>query len=115
MAVGAAGASAATGFSLARALGGTAAAQALLEHPKARGLAELAAEGGVVTVALIRLSPLLPFTPSNAVMGLTPMRLRDLVIGTALGMAAGTIPHAWVGSVLPSAEAIAHGGKMHPG
>jgi uncharacterized membrane protein YdjX (TVP38/TMEM64 family) len=106
-------ASAATAFSLARALGGTAAAQALLEHPKARGLAELAAEGGVVTVALIRLSPLLPFTPSNAVMGLTPMHLRDLVIGTALGMAPGTVLYAWAGSMLPSAEAIEHGEKMH--
>ncbi len=108
-------ASAATAFSLARLLGGTASAQALLEHPKARALADLAAEGGFVTVVLIRLSPLLPFTPSNAVMGLTPMRLRDLVIGTALGMAPGTVLYAWAGSMLPSAEAIEHGEKMHAG
>src|SRR5205814_820776 len=79
-----------TSFSVARALGGAAAAQALLERPKARALANLAAEGGFLTVTLIRLSPLLPYTPSNAVMGLTPMRLRDLVLGTAIGMAPGT-------------------------
>src|SRR5207248_484257 len=88
-------ASAATSFSLARALGGAAAAQALLERPKARALANLAAEGGFLTVTLIRLSPLLPYTPSNAVMGLTPMRLRDLVLGTAIGMAPGTFLYSW--------------------
>lgn len=107
--------SAVTAFSAARALGGRAAAQALLERPKARALAELAAEGGLLTVALIRLSPILPFTPSNAVMGLTPMRLRDLAIGTAVGMAPGTLLYAWAGSLLPSAEAIAQGEALQGG
>src|SRR5256885_8615020 len=49
--LGAAVASAATAFSVARALGRGAAAQALLDRPKARGLAELAAEGGFFTGA----------------------------------------------------------------
>src|SRR4051794_35085113 len=62
-------ASAMTAFSIARGVAGGAAAQALLERPKARALAELAAEGGAVTVALIRISPILPFTPANAVLG----------------------------------------------
>src|SRR5204862_8211809 len=92
-------ASAATSFSIARALGGAAAAQALLERPKVRALADLAAEGGFLTVTMIRLSPLLPYTPSNAVMGLTPMRLRDLVLGTAIGMAPGTFLYSWAGSL----------------
>lgn len=105
-------ASAATAFAVARALGGGAAAQALLERPRARALAELAARGGALTVALVRVSPLLPFTPTNAVLGLTPMRLRDLVLGTALGMAPGTVLYAWAGSLLPSAEAIEHGETM---
>jgi uncharacterized membrane protein YdjX (TVP38/TMEM64 family) len=106
-------ASAATSFSAARALGGSAAAQALLTRPRARALAELAAEGGTITVALVRLSPLLPFTPSNAVMGLTPMRLRDLVAGTALGMAPGTLLYCWAGSLLPGPEAIERGESIH--
>jgi len=62
-----------------------------------------------VTVTLLRLSPILPYTPSNAVLGLTPMRLRDLVLGTAIGMAPGTLLYSWAGSLLPSAEAIEHG------
>jgi len=53
------------GILVARALAGNAAAQALLERPRARALAELAAEGGIWTVALIRLSPILPFTPAT--------------------------------------------------
>jgi len=106
-------ASAATSFSIARAVGRSAAAQALLERPRVRALADLAAEGGVVTVALIRLSPLLPFTPTNAVLGLTPMRLRDLVAGTALGMAPGTILYSWAGSLLPDVEAIERGETIH--
>ena len=108
-------ASAATSFSIARALVGREAAQALLERPRVRSLAELAAEGGIVTVVLVRLSPLLPFTPSNAVMGLTPMRLRDLVLGTALGMAPGMLLYSWAGSLLPSAEAIEQGASLHAG
>src|SRR6267142_1266044 len=53
-------ASAATSFALARAFGRAAARQALYERPRARALADLAAEGGILTVTLIRLSPLLP-------------------------------------------------------
>ena len=60
-------------------------------------------------MALVRLSPLLPFTPSNAVMGLTPMRLRDVVLGTAVGMFPGIVLYSWAGSLLPGVEAIERG------
>ena len=106
-------ASAATAFSIARILGRGAAAQALVTRPRARALSDLAAEGGLITVALVRLSPILPYTPSNAVMGLTPMRLRDLVLGTAAGMAPGIALYSWAGSLLPSAEAIEQGETVH--
>ena len=94
-------------------MGRRAAAQALLERPRARALADLAAEGGVATVALVRLSPLLPYTPSNAVMGLTPMKLRDVVLGTALGMAPGIVLYSWAGSLLPGVEALEQGETIH--
>ena len=113
LSLGAAVASAATAFSIARALAGNAAAQALLERPRVRALADLAAEGGILTVVLVRISPLLPYTPSNAVMGLTPMRLRDMVLGTALGMAPGIVLYSWAGALLPSAEAIEQGASLH--
>ena len=108
-------ASATTSFSVARALGRNAATRALLQNPRARALAELAAQGGLVTVALVRLSPILPYTPSNAVLGLTGMRLRDMALGTALGMAPGIVLYSWAGSLLPSAEVIESGTSLHGG
>jgi len=98
--------SAATSFGIARLLGRGAAAHWLLERPRARAVAELAREGGLATVALLRLSPLLPFTPSNAVLGLTGLEPRDLVLGTLLGMAPGAVLYVWAGSLVPSAEAL---------
>lgn len=112
MTLAAAVASAATSFAIARALGRKSATQVLLERPKARALADLAAEGGILTVALVRLSPLLPYTPSNAVLGLTSMRMRDLVLGTAIGMAPGIVLYSWAGSLLPGVEAIEQGETM---
>jgi uncharacterized membrane protein YdjX (TVP38/TMEM64 family) len=106
---------AATAFALARALGRSDAARALLDHPKARALADLAEEGGAWTVALLRLAPILPFTPTNAVLGLTGMRLRDLAAGTLLGMAPGSVLYAWAGSLVPSAEALEEGENLVPG
>jgi uncharacterized membrane protein YdjX (TVP38/TMEM64 family) len=102
-------ASAATSFAIARALGRGATVRALLTHPRARTLTDLAEEGGVWTVALVRISPLLPFTPGNAVMGLTGLRLWHLIVGTILGMAPGLALYAWAGSLLPSAEALEQG------
>jgi uncharacterized membrane protein YdjX (TVP38/TMEM64 family) len=108
-------ASASTSFSIARSLGRSTAAQKLMRSPRARALAELAAQGGLVTVALVRVSPILPFTASNAVLGLTGMRLRDMALGTALGMAPGIILYSWAGSLLPSAEALERGASLQPG
>ena len=89
--------------------------RALREHPKARALSDLAEEGGAWTVALLRLAPILPFTPTNAVLGLTGMRLRDLALGTFLGMAPGALLYAWAGSLVPSAEALEEGESLVPG
>ena len=108
-------ASAVTAFGAARALGRNAAARALLENPRARALADLAAEGGAKTVVLVRLAPILPYTPSNAVLGLTGMRLRDLWLGTLFGMAPGAVLYTWAGSLLPSAEAIESGAHLRGG
>src|SRR5919108_1510146 len=98
--------SAATSFGIARMLGDSAAAQWLMGHPRARAVTDLARDGGLATVALLRVSPLLPFTPSNAVLGLTGLSLRDVVLGTLVGMAPGMVLYVWAGSLVPSAEAL---------
>src|SRR5438067_13481464 len=99
-------ASAATSFGVARALGRGAFARWLLSRPRARALGQLAEDGGMATVALIRISPLLPFTPSNAVLGLTGLKPRELVLGTLFGMAPGIALYVWAGSLVPSAAAL---------
>jgi len=99
-------ASATTSFGAARAWGRGAFARWLLGRPRARALAELAAQGGLATVALIRISPLLPFTPSNAVLGLIDLKTRHIVLGTLFGMAPGIALYVWAGSLVPSAAAL---------
>lgn len=47
--------------------------------------------GGVLAVLLFRLVPVAPFTIVNMVAGASHIRLRDFLIGTALGMAPGII------------------------
>lgn len=98
--------SAATSFGIARLLGRGVAARWLLERPRARALADLAHEGGFATVALLRVSPLLPFTLSNAVLGLTELELRHMVLGTLVGLAPGAALYVWAGSLVPSAAAL---------
>jgi uncharacterized membrane protein YdjX (TVP38/TMEM64 family) len=41
------------------------------------------------------------------------MRLRHLVLGTALGMAPGIVLYSWAGSLLPDVEAIERGETIH--
>ena len=43
------------------------------------------------------------------------MRLRDVVIGTAVGMAPCTLLYSWAGSLLPGPVAIEQGEVVHPG
>jgi uncharacterized membrane protein YdjX (TVP38/TMEM64 family) len=47
------------------------------------------AKKGVVAIAIIRLLPIAPFSIVNAVVGASHIRMRDFLLGTALGMAPG--------------------------
>jgi uncharacterized membrane protein YdjX (TVP38/TMEM64 family) len=101
--------SAALAFLGGRAIGGERLASALENRPRLRALAELAQRGGAVTVALLRVSPILPFMPSNAALGMTGLRLRDMVLGTAAGVLPGAVLLSAVGSLLPDAAALERG------
>ena len=103
-----------TVFLLARALGQGAVARSLREHPKLAHYISLGERGGFLTVALIRISPLLPFTPSNAALGLTRMPLREVVIGTPLGMLPGSLLYLWAGALLPDPGAVERGELLAP-
>jgi phosphatidylserine/phosphatidylglycerophosphate/cardiolipin synthase-like enzyme/uncharacterized membrane protein YdjX (TVP38/TMEM64 family) len=68
---------------------------------------------GILAVAVIRVIPAAPFSVVNVVAGASHLRFTDYMIGTALGMAPGTLAFSLLGSQLertlrePSATSIA--------
>jgi uncharacterized membrane protein YdjX (TVP38/TMEM64 family) len=60
-------------------------------------------------VALLRLSPVLPANLMNYGLGLTGMKLRDYVLGGAIGSIPSTILYAYIGSAAHSAAEIVRG------
>ena len=53
---------------------------------------------GLLAVLGVRLVPVLPFTAINYAAGLTAVRRRDYLIGTALGIVPGTVAYASLGA-----------------
>lgn len=53
---------------------------------------------GLVTVLLLRLVPVVPFTAINYTAGLTRLRRRDYLLGTAVGIVPGTVAYVALGS-----------------
>lgn len=55
---------------------------------------------GLIAVLYVRLFPLFPFNALNYAAGVTALRLRDYVLGTAIGIIPGTFAYAALGSSL---------------
>ncbi len=53
---------------------------------------------GLIAVIGMRLIPVLPFTAINYAAGLTAVRIRDYVIGTAVGIVPGTVAFVALGA-----------------
>lgn len=64
---------------------------------------------GFKVVALLRLSPVLPFNLLNYVLGLTSVRLRGYVAGSFVGMLPGTLLYVYLGSLVSSVSALGTG------
>lgn len=58
------------------------------------------AESGWKIVMITRLPPISPFSIVNYAYGLTPVTLRDFVIGTAIGIIPGTSAYIYFGTIL---------------
>lgn len=52
---------------------------------------------GMLFVTLLRLTPILPFTAQNWLLGLTAVRLPVYLLGTTVGLAPGTLAMVWIG------------------
>ncbi len=62
-----------------------------LAGTRANRLSERLGERGIVTVIVLRLLPIAPFTIVNLVAGASHIRLRDFMIGSILGMVPGIL------------------------
>ena len=56
-------------------------------------------EGAFTMVTLMRLSPVVPFSPMTALLALTPVGMLDFVTGSALGLLPFTLVYSYIGSV----------------
>ena len=83
-------------FALGRALGRDAVER--ITGTRAARVDALLSRHGLLAVLGVRLVPVLPFTVINYLAGLTAVRLRDYVGGTALGIVPGTIAFVALGA-----------------
>lgn len=62
-----------------------------LAGPRINMLSQRMARRGLIAVILVRLVPVAPFAIVNMVAGASHIRLRDLLLGTAIGITPGTL------------------------
>jgi uncharacterized membrane protein YdjX (TVP38/TMEM64 family) len=77
--------------------------------PRLQALAAVTRHDGFTIVLLARLSPLLPYNALNYLFGLTPVRFRDYVLGSWLGMLPATVLYVYIGSLTKTVAALPEG------
>lgn len=65
---------------------------------RVRAVDEMLQRRGLLSVIALRLIPLVPFTVINYAAGLTAVRVRDYILGTAIGIIPGTMAFVAVGA-----------------
>jgi len=68
-------------------------------HPKFDAIEEAVAGDGWKIVALLRLSPVVPFNVLNYAFGVTRVSLRDYALASWIGMMPGTLVYVYLGSI----------------
>ncbi|WP_237065116.1 TVP38/TMEM64 family protein [Microbulbifer guangxiensis] len=86
-------------FLIARYLFGERPSRWLMSHVRPPHLGEVMRREGWRMIMLTRLVPLFPFKLSNYFFGLTPVRLKDFVIGNFIGIIPLTVNNVYVGSI----------------
>lgn len=70
-----------------------------IDGPKVRVADAAIATNGFVFVALLRLTPILPFTAQNWLLGLSAIRPLPYFAATLVGLAPGTLAMVWIGEM----------------
>jgi uncharacterized membrane protein YdjX (TVP38/TMEM64 family) len=79
-------------------------------HPRFAAIDRAVASEGTRMVFLLRLTPLVPFTILNYLLGLTQIRWRDMILA-APGMLPGTFLYVYYGHVIGDVTAVAAGAR----
>ena len=98
---------AALAFGVGRFLARDAVARRIQGYPKFRAIERALTHGGVRTIALIRLSPLIPYNVANYAFGATEVRWGHFVLGSWIGMLPGTVMYVSFGAAAGSLARIA--------
>jgi uncharacterized membrane protein YdjX (TVP38/TMEM64 family) len=77
--------------------------------PRVAAIDRAIGDDGLRLVLLLRLSPVLPFNLLNVALALTRVRLRDYVLGSAIGMLPGTVLYVYLGSLATTATELLAG------
>ncbi|MEM8822135.1 MAG: TVP38/TMEM64 family protein [Pseudomonadota bacterium] len=67
--------------------------------PRIRAADTAIADNALIFVTLLRLTPILPFTVQNWLLGLTAIRLGPYLWATVAGLAPGTLAMVWIGEM----------------
>lgn len=70
---------------------------------------------GIKIIALLRLSPVMPFNFFNYAFGLTRLRVRTFALGNVIGILPNTVLYAYLGSLAKSVTELGSGGAKVPG
>lgn len=97
-------------FFAARALARPWVEQWARRHARFGAVERAVAHDGARIVFLLRLTPLVPFTVLNYLLGVTRLRWRDLLIASP-GMLPGTILYVYYGHVIGDVTAVAAGAR----
>lgn len=76
------------------------------KRPFFRAIDEAISTEGWKIVLLTRLSPVFPFSLMNYALGLTPVKLKDYVLASWIGMLPGTVMYVYIGSLAGSLASL---------
>ncbi|WGL17000.1 TVP38/TMEM64 family protein [Microbulbifer bruguierae] len=93
-------------FLIARYLFGKRTSAWVMSKIKPDNLGEIVRNEGWRMIMLTRMVPLFPFKLTNYFFGLTPLKFRDFVIGTFLGVIPITVNNVYVGSIAADLASI---------
>jgi uncharacterized membrane protein YdjX (TVP38/TMEM64 family) len=105
---------AALAFLIARYLARSRVEELARRHPRFQAIDQAIRDKGWRVVALLRLSPLIPFNVSNYLYGLTPVAFGPYVLASWIAMLPATVLYVWIGAAGRAAAGAARGQGRSP-